>query len=160
MGSKSDGGERPALRLAEGHAFDTFDWRHVEVAGADWAMEMDVTPQVVNSSGALQGGLLATLIDMVAGTSLLRGESAYGQSATSALEVNFLAGARVGPVRATAHILRRGGRTAVVRVDVHDLGADNLYVATATLTFSVRPKSPEGSTGPASPTQGAGNGAG
>jgi hypothetical protein len=33
----------------------------------------------------------------------------------------------------------------VVRVDVHDLGADNLYVATSTLTFSVTPRE----TGPA-----------
>ena len=128
--------------LAGGHAFDSFDWRHVEVEGADWAMEMEVTPRVVNSSGALQGGLLATLIDMVAGTSLLRGGSAYGRSATSELQVSFLAGARVGPVRATAHVLRRGGRSAVVRVDVHDLGADDLHVATATLTFSVRPTMP------------------
>ena len=35
-----------------------------------------------------------------------------------------------------------GKRTAVVRVDVHDRGAEDLYVATATLTFSVRPTGP------------------
>jgi uncharacterized protein (TIGR00369 family) len=101
-------------------------------------MEMDVTPLVVNSSGALQGGLLATLIDMVAGVSLLRGDQAYVRNATSEMQVSFLAGARVGPVRAVAHILRRGRRSAVVRVDVHDVGADDLYVAAATLTFSVK----------------------
>ena len=32
--------------LAPGHAFDAFDMRAVTVAGADWAMEMDVTPRV------------------------------------------------------------------------------------------------------------------
>jgi uncharacterized protein (TIGR00369 family) len=108
-------------------------------------MEMEVTRRVVNSSGVLQGGLLATLIDMVAGVSLQRGEKAYLRNATSEMQVSFLAGARVGPVRAVAHILRRGRRSAVVRVDVHDLGADNLYVATSTLTFSVTPRE----TGPA-----------
>jgi uncharacterized protein (TIGR00369 family) len=100
-------------------------------------MEMAITPLVVNSSGVLQGGLMATLIDLVAGTALLRGTSQRGT--TSEMHVNFLAAARVGPVRATAHILRRGKRSAVIRVDVQDLGAQDLHVATATLTFAVGP---------------------
>jgi uncharacterized protein (TIGR00369 family) len=124
--------------LVQGHAFESFDWGDVTVEGADWAMEMAVTPQVVNSSGVLQGGLLATLIDMVAGVSLLRGDRPYARSATSEMQISFLAGARVGPVRAEARVLRRGYRSAVVRVDVYDAGADNLYVAAATLTFSVK----------------------
>jgi uncharacterized protein (TIGR00369 family) len=122
--------------LAVGHAFEAFSWRDITVEGADWAMEMDVTPRVMNSSGVLQGGLLATLIDMVAGVSIMRGEDAYVRNATSEMQISFLAGARVGPVHAVAHILRRGRRSAVVRVDVHDVGADNLYVAAATLTFA------------------------
>jgi uncharacterized protein (TIGR00369 family) len=126
------------IELAAGHAFESFSWKDIVVDGADWAMEMEVTPRVVNSSGVLQGGLLATFIDMVAGVSLQRGEKAYLRNATSEMQVSFLAGARVGPVRGVAHILRRGRRSAVVRVDVHDLGADELYVATATLTFSVK----------------------
>jgi uncharacterized protein (TIGR00369 family) len=105
-------------------------------------MEMSVTPRVVNSSGALQGGLLATLIDMVAGVSLLRGDHGYGRAATSEMQISYLAGARVGPVRAEARILRQGYRTAVVRVDVYDVGADDLYVAAATLTFSVKQGDP------------------
>jgi uncharacterized protein (TIGR00369 family) len=100
-------------------------------------MEMEVTPQVVNSSGALQGGLLATLVDMVAGSALLRGDHAYERTATSELQVSYLDGARIGPVVATAHVLRRGRRRAVVRVEVRDRGADDLHVATALLTFAV-----------------------
>jgi uncharacterized protein (TIGR00369 family) len=123
--------------LVPGHAFDAFEIRTVEVAGTDWAMEMEVTPRVVNGSGVLQGGLLATLIDMVAGTALLRGEEPYLRGATSELQISFLAGARVGPVLATARVLRRGQRSAVVRVEVCDAGADDLHVATATLTFAV-----------------------
>ena len=133
--------------LTPGHAFESFDLRTIEVPGADWAMEMEVTPQVVNSSGALQGGLLATLVDLVAGTAILRGGAVSQRGTTSELHVNFLAGARAGPVRATAHILRRGKRSVVVRVDVHDRGAENLYVATATLTFAVRPTDATSGTG-------------
>ena len=131
-------GDRPALPLVPGHAFDAFDWQIVEVEGADWAMEMEVTPRVVNSSGVLQGGLMATMVDLVAGTALLRGPEPYQSSSTTELQMSFLEPARVGPVRAVAHVLRRGKRSAVVRVDVVDLGAGERLVATCTLTFSVR----------------------
>ncbi len=43
------------IELAAGHAFESFSWRDVVVDGADWAMEMEVTPRVVNSSGVLPG---------------------------------------------------------------------------------------------------------
>lgn len=131
------GAERERV-LAVGHAFDAFDWQQVAVDGADLAIDMEVTPQVVNSSGALQGGLMATLADMVAGSALVRGENSYESAFTSELHISYLAGARVGPVRAVAHVLRRGNRSAVVRVEMVDRGADDLPVATATLTFSVR----------------------
>ncbi len=141
-------GSPPGPGLARGHAFESLDLRTVEVAGADWAMEMAVTPQVVNGFGVLQGGLMATLIDLVAGTALLRGERVGQRGTTSELHISFLAAARVGPVRATAHILRQGKRSAVVRVDVHDLGAQDIHVATATLTFAVRPGEGPADAGP------------
>lgn len=131
-------GDAARRALVDGHAFDAFEWRPVEVPGTDGAIDMEITPRVVNSSGALQGGLLATLCDMVAGTALLAGDSPYRRSATSELHISFLEGARNGPVRATAHILRRGRRSAVVRVDVVDRGAADRLVAVATLTFAVR----------------------
>ncbi len=54
------------------------------------------------------------------------------------MHVSFLEAAREGPVVATAHVLRRGRRTAVVRVDVRDRSAGEILVATATLSFAVR----------------------
>lgn len=136
MTGAAAGDRAPRPGLPEGHAFEAFEWRPVEADGADGAIEMEVTPRVVNSSGALQGGLLATLCDMVAGTALLQGDHAYERTATSELHVSFLEGARRGPVRATARVLRRGRRSAVVRVDVTDRGADDRLVAVATLTFA------------------------
>ncbi len=130
------GTPRPAL--VEGHAFEALDWHELAVEGADWAIEMAVTPRVVNSSGVLQGGLLATLVDMVAGTALVRGRDPYVRSATTEMHISFLEAARQGPVVATAHVLRRGRRTAVVRVDVRDRSAEGILVATATLTFAVK----------------------
>jgi uncharacterized protein (TIGR00369 family) len=123
--------------LPPGHAFEAFEWRAVTEEGADWVMEMEITPRVVNTLGALQGGLLATLIDSVGGMALLQGDLTGPRHVTSELQVSFLAAARVGPVRAVAHVLHRGRRSAVVRVDVRDVGADDRFVATGTLRFAL-----------------------
>jgi uncharacterized protein (TIGR00369 family) len=123
--------------LVPGHAFEAFDWQVVTEEGADLVMEMQITPKVVNGSGALQGGLLATLVDSVAGFCVMQGDVAGRRPATSEMQISFLAGARVGPVRAAAHVLRRGGRSVVVRVDVRDVGADDLLVAAGTLRFAL-----------------------
>jgi len=128
----------PDRRIVAEHAFFAFDWREVEPGDADFAMEMEVTPRVVNSSGALQGGLLATLVDVVAGRALLETPGGYTRAATSELHLNFMEAARTGPVRAEARILRHGYRTAVVRVDVYDTGAGDRHVATATVSFTGR----------------------
>jgi uncharacterized protein (TIGR00369 family) len=129
--------QSPERVLAPGHAFEAFEWKAVTEEGADWVMEMEITPRVVNSLGALQGGLLATLIDTVGGMALLDGGLTGPRHVTSELQVSFLAAAKVGPVRAVAHILHRGGKSAVVRVDVRDVGADDLFVATGTLRFAL-----------------------
>jgi uncharacterized protein (TIGR00369 family) len=134
----SNPGEPPPERvLAAGHAFEAFEWRAVTEEGADWVMEMEITPRVVNSLGALQGGLLATLIDSVGGMALLDEGLTGPRHVTSEMQVSYLAAAKVGPVRAVAHILHRGGKSAVVRVDVRDVGADDLFVATGTLRFAL-----------------------
>ncbi len=137
MEASNPGATPPERILADGHAFEAFDWRIITEGEADWVMEMEITPRVVNSLGALQGGLLATLIDSVGGMALLQGDLAGPRHVTSELQISFLAAARVGPVRAVAHILHRGRKSAVVRVDVRDVGADDLFVATGTLRFAL-----------------------
>ena len=128
----------PSSGATPGHVLGTFSWRYVPVEGADLVIDLDVTPEVMNGSGMLHGGVMATLIDVVAGTALFRGDDIYERSSTTEMQISFLDAARVGPVRAVAHVLRWGGRTAVVRVEVHDIGAEDLHVATATLTFAVK----------------------
>jgi uncharacterized protein (TIGR00369 family) len=57
-------------------------------------------------------------------------------TATIDLNVHFLLPIVTGPARATATVVRRGKRTVVVRVDVHDVGRDRL-AATAIVQFVV-----------------------
>jgi len=107
------------------------------VAGADLAVELDLDGRITNPRGALQGGLLATLVDIVAGRAVLAGGPQDGV-ATSELSVHYLHGLTFGPARAAATVVRRGNHSAVVTVDVVDAGSDTLC-AIATVAFSVNP---------------------
>ena len=53
------------LRLLDGgaHFLQTLAMRDVPPITGDFAMELDVTPQIKNPRGGVQGGLVATLAD-------------------------------------------------------------------------------------------------
>ena len=118
------------------HLFAQLGMRDVLVDGTDLAMELPTAPHLTNARGALQGGLIATLIDIVAGRAALQGLPSLESVATSDLTVHYLAPVVVGPARAEARVLRRGKRSIVVSVEVHDAGADRL-AAVSTIAFSV-----------------------
>jgi uncharacterized protein (TIGR00369 family) len=109
-----------------------------EVEGCDWAIEMPITDRIINANGVVQGGVIATMIDVVGGMALFAVDDPYDQSATMDMHVTYHAGARVGPVLGTAYVLRRGGSSASVRVELYDEGAANVHVATGMLTFAAR----------------------
>lgn len=124
-----------ALRSGE-HLFTSLGMVDVEVDGADLAIEMPVTPRLANSRGTLQGGLIATLIDVVAGRLAVGGADAGHSSATADMSIHFLAAIVDGPARAEGRVLRRGRRSVVVHVDVRDLATDRL-AAVSTVSFTV-----------------------
>jgi uncharacterized protein (TIGR00369 family) len=97
-------------------------------------VELDVADEMRGPSGAVHGGLVASLVDR-AGAYAVHRDS--GRSvATSSVALSYLAAARVGPLRAVATNLRIGGRQGVVEVRVFDTGRDGMLVATALLTLS------------------------
>jgi len=92
--------------------------------------EVDIGDYVVNSLSALQGGAVATLIDVASralGRALLGAEVA-----TTDLEVRYLALGKLSPIRARARVLRREARSAALRVEVRESGPEErlCYVAT------------------------------
>lgn len=112
----------------------------MEVEGVDLAMEMGTAPHLTNSRGALQGGLIATLIDIVAGRVALAGVASAESVATSDLTIHYLAPVLDGPAQARAKVLRRGSRSVVVQVEVYDVAADKL-AAVSTIAFAImRPR--------------------
>ncbi len=126
---------REALQSGD-HIFSSLGMTDVHVEGVDLAVEMPVTPRLSNSRGGLQGGLIATLVDVVAGRLATDGVAVGHRSATNDLSLHFLAPIVEGPARAEGKVLRRGQRSVVVHVDVRDLATDRL-AAVSTISFTV-----------------------
>jgi len=91
-----------------------------ETAGV---IEIKMTDYVRNSFGAIQGGIVALLAD-VAGQCAAR--AATGQPLiTKDITVHYLSQGRVGPFRTRARMLRKTSDTALTRVEVVDIGAND-----------------------------------
>jgi uncharacterized protein (TIGR00369 family) len=107
--------------------------------GGEFAMTMPVSPSVVNTSGALQGGLIATLVD-VAGGQFGLGYLEQGTTMTTAdLVVRYLRPIRQGSALAVPRMLRAGRRAMVMQVDIYgEDGQDGAELAaTATVNFAI-----------------------
>jgi uncharacterized protein (TIGR00369 family) len=97
-------------------------------------VELDITEDIRGPSGAVHGGLIASLVDRAGAYAAHR--DSQRTVVTSSVALNYLAAADAGPLQAVATTLRIGGRQGVVEVRVHDAGRDGLLVATALLTLS------------------------
>lgn len=135
-GGVEPGADRPVQSPLHDHVIGQLQFRDSPVTTGDYAMEMPVGPHVTNNRGGLQGGLLATLVDVVAGIASLSGLPTGFSAATADLNLHFLSGVTVGPARAEAWVKRRGKRVIVTQVEVWDVGRDVL-AALATATFHI-----------------------
>jgi uncharacterized protein (TIGR00369 family) len=123
--------------LAEGrHLFSSLRMQDVEVEGADLAIELELDDSLTGPRGHLQGGLVATLADIVGGRLAMQSAGDGGIPVTTDLTVHYLAGVKQGPAHAVGRVLRRGTRSVVVRVHVHD-GRAGPLAAACTLAFTI-----------------------
>ena len=118
------------------HLLHRLGMRDVEESAERMVIEMDNRPDLVNVRGALQGGLLATLIDIAAGRLARNVVGPHRDVTTADMNVHFLSPIIEGPARAEATIVRAGRRMVVTSVDVVDVGRDRLATR-ATLSFAV-----------------------
>ncbi len=103
-----------------------------------FAMTMPVSPQVVNTSGALQGGLVATLVDVAGGQFGLDYLQDGTTMTTADLFIRYLRPIRQGAAYAVPRMLRSGRRAMVMQIDVYgDSDDDEQLLATATVNFAV-----------------------
>lgn len=123
--------------LAAGeHLLSGLRMRDVDVAGADLAIELEVDDALTNPSGALQGGLVATLADIVGGRMAMVGLDEQSIVVTSDLTVHYLAGVTHGCAHAVGKVLRRGRRSVVTRVEIYD-GRGGPLAAACQLAFTI-----------------------
>jgi uncharacterized protein (TIGR00369 family) len=104
----------------------------------EFAMTIPVSPQVINTSGALQGGLIATLVDVAGGQFGLDYLQENTTITTSDLNIRYLRPIRQGTAYAVPRMLRAGRRAMVMQIDVlSDEEGDDALLATATVNFAV-----------------------
>lgn len=130
----ADDSQQPTPSL--GDLFAALGLRDSDDGGDVYSMELPVSPQVVNTSGVLQGGLIATLADVASGSLGLRYLAPGSGLTTTDLFIRYLRPVTEGSARAVARILRAGRRNLVAQVDVFRSSDDEL-AATATLSFAV-----------------------
>jgi uncharacterized protein (TIGR00369 family) len=107
------------------------------VRNGEFAMTLPVSPQVVNTSGALQGGLVATLVDVAGGQFGLDYLQEGTTMTTADLFIRYLRPIRQGAAYAVPRMLRSGRRAMVMQIDVYGDGNDDDLLATATVNFAV-----------------------
>ncbi|MEZ5143798.1 MAG: hypothetical protein R2726_23540 [Acidimicrobiales bacterium] len=90
--------------------------------------EVDVRPDLTNPAGALQGAMVALLIEIAAEE--LASHHAGAPRIVTELDLRFLGQGRVGPVRSRAWSIGRP-EDEVLRVELRDGGADGKLLTTA-----------------------------
>jgi uncharacterized protein (TIGR00369 family) len=112
---------------------DQLSFRSYDRDGAH-IVELDITDDIRGPTGAVHGGLVASLADRAgAYAAVVAGKRPV---VTSTVALNYLAAATGGPLRAVAEVLRTGRQQGTVEVRVYDAGRDDRLVATALLTMS------------------------
>jgi acyl-coenzyme A thioesterase PaaI-like protein len=107
-----------------------FDSASSGSADSCWA-EVDLDPYLQNTLGALQGGVVAILVEAAAerrATSLLG-----GPVCVRGLELHYLKLGRRGPIRACAREFARTGSGMIVRVELFDRGDGDALLTVATV---------------------------
>ena len=130
--------EHDAVIESGDHLIQELGLRDVPDGEGDLTIELDLHARITNPRGGLQGGLMATVADVVAGRAVFAGAPAGSACVTSDLTIHYLRPLTVGPARARAHVVQRGRSRAVANVDILDMGTGRLS-ATCSVAFSIFP---------------------
>lgn len=136
IASSAEPAPQPMEVTIPGHLFAQLPFYDVVDTDDRVVVDLHNRPDLMNIRGALQGGLVATLIDVAGGRLAVKHAGDGSGAGTADMSIHFLAPIVDGPARATATLVRAGKRMIVVGVDVADVGRDRL-AARATLSFAI-----------------------
>jgi uncharacterized protein (TIGR00369 family) len=97
-------------------------------------LELEATEDHLNGAGTVQGGLLATLVDMAMGQALRSRTGEDEVPATSQLTVTYLRPGRPGRLLVTGRVRKQGENLSVCEGDVEQDGSTLVH---ALATFAV-----------------------
>ncbi len=120
------------------------EWHPDPETGIDaFVVTMERRDDLCGPAGSLEGGVVATLVDVAGATAAARALRSP-LVATEHLSLSYLAPGRVGPFQATGTVLRRGRRDAVAEVHVTDTGHGDRLMAVALVTVRLLERAPDG----------------
>lgn len=124
-------------KAAGGHIpfWSTIGMDVVESAPGTGRVRVRFSRGLINSNGVVHGGVVCSAADAATAVALLSLMKEGERMTTIEMKINFIKPVQARDVIAEAHILHRGGRTAVGDVVVRD-SAGNL-VAKALATFAI-----------------------
>jgi uncharacterized protein (TIGR00369 family) len=105
-----------------------------------------------NMRGVVQGGVLASLLDVAMATAAAGGnyDTRKRPMATLELKINYLAAATGNKLTARADVIRAGSRTSAVRCEIYDDSGEICAAGLGTfMTRRLHPTDPAGLTPPA-----------
>lgn len=120
---------------------DLLGFTTVEKGQGRIVLESPIRDELCNRRGVVHGGVLSALLDCSLGGAVVAGLKPEEWCATLQLSVQYVRGARRGPLRATGEMTGRGRHCAFARGEIVD--ADLKVVATAQGTWYVWPQRPD-----------------
>jgi uncharacterized protein (TIGR00369 family) len=105
-----------------------------EAADGRASMELDTTDDHLNPSGAVHGGVLATLVDAAMGAAVRSSTGADEVPATSQLTVTYLRPGKPGRIVVSAAVSKQGAHLTMCEADVEQ---DGKALVHALATFAV-----------------------
>lgn len=104
------------LEYEKGNPFISHNHIHIRsVSEEGTAVSVDLQPESCNAKGFVHGGLMMSLIDVAASQAAMANGRHY---VTQSCFVNFLSNVESGRITASAAIVRRGRKTAVIHVQI------------------------------------------
>ena len=121
---RSSPGELPPAAILLGRRLLSLDRERAEAT-----LEFVAKPEFSNRHGAVQGGILAAMLDSATGVVVTASLPPGRTAVTVQLNTSFLKPAPIGPLRATARIISLDDRNAEVEAEI--AGPDETVVARA-----------------------------
>ncbi|HLY18587.1 MAG TPA: PaaI family thioesterase [Bryobacteraceae bacterium] len=99
------------------------------------SLECRLRPELMNGSGVLHGGVIATVADVAVGMALSRHSGRPRAGATVELKINYLRPVAQGKITARSHLVKVGKLLCCGRVEIFD--AEKRAVAAALITYII-----------------------